>query len=188
MSIRRKLVVAALPAALLAGPLAGAAYAETPAPAFDIARSTPVAGGAGTLTFTPSGASPVTQVDVALSHDAPLLGVTVPTKAGWDAATTTYVTPSCGDKAVDHVTWTASGAPGAAADGFALNVGRFPAAADQITYTGTVTHADGTVEPFSATAGALGSSVAVRAEAPAPVAPAPTSWMTRLVTLVTSVV
>jgi hypothetical protein len=173
MSTRRRLALAiAVPAVLLGGPLAGSAMAapQLPTPAV-------VAGGSGTLTFaaTAEHGAPITRIDLALPVDTPLLGVTVPAVDGWTSATTDTVTPSCGAKAVDHVTWTATGAGDAPQGDFALQVGRFPAAADRLQYSGTVTYADGTVASL-ADAGTVSAAP--------PAAPAPTGgWLGRFTTL-----
>lgn len=200
MSTRRRLALAlALPAVLLGGPLVGSASADVQTPAPTVA-----AGGSGSLSFaaTADRAAPITRVDLALPVDAPLLDVSVPAVDGWTSTTTTSVTPSCGAKAVSHVTWTATGG-GIAPEGtgsFALQVGRFPAAADQLTYEGSVTYADGTVvgwsRPGSTAAArpvpfldlarsAATPTVAVSAEPstrPAPATTPTAGWFTNLMT------
>lgn len=202
MSARRRLLITlALPAALLVGPVAGSASADVEMPAYP---STPapatVAGGPGTLTLAAAaqGATPITEVEVTLPVDTPFQDVTVPAVDGWTSAAGTANLPSCGAEAVNHVTWTATGA-GIAPQGtgsFALQVGRFPAAADQVVYQGTVTYADGTTVPFTepGAAGAArpGAPVAVSAASTAPrldVAPAPVTggWMNSFVRMLTPV-
>jgi uncharacterized protein len=195
MSARRLLPALVLPAVLLAGPLADSAFA-------DVQTTAPgaVPGGTGTVTFTATaGTSPITRVEVALPTDTPLMDVTVPAVDGWTSATTDALLPSCGAETVNHVTWTATGGAPTATGDFAIQVGQFPKqSAEQVVFTGVVTHADGTVERFTepeapATPNVGASAVAVRAEASAP-APAPAlnltppaqgTWLTRMVTLLT---
>lgn len=143
MSARRLLLATVLPAALLAGPLAGAASASTPAPA--PAVTSPVS---GTLTFAARAeeGTPITKVEVDLPIGTPMQDVTVPAMDGWTSASTTVPLPSCGAEAVNSVTWTATGggvAP-AGTGNFAIQVGRV-ADADQVVFSGLVTYADGTV-------------------------------------------
>jgi hypothetical protein len=133
-----------------------------------------VAGGPGTLTFAAAAQrpTPITKVEVTLPVDTPMQDVTVPPTAGWTSAATTAPLPSCGAEAVNHVTWTATGA-GIAPQGtgsFALQVGRFPDAADQVVYQGRVTYADGTVVNWTASevASTPAAAVAVRAASTAP--------------------
>jgi Domain of unkown function (DUF1775) len=145
MSARRLLLATVIPAALLAGPVAGSASADTPPPGA-------VSGASGTVTFAAAaaGQSPITKIEVDLPTGTPLRDVTVPAMAGWTSATTKAALPSCGDEAVSSVTWTASGsgvAPQPAGE-FAIQVGSFPAT-DQMEFTGAVTYADGRVVGFT---------------------------------------
>jgi hypothetical protein len=212
MSARRLLLATLLPAALLAGPVAGSASAETPTPGA-------IGGAPGTLTFAAAAGeqTPIKKIEVDLPISTPLRDVTVPGMAGWTSATTTAALPSCGDEAVNSVTWTATGdgiAPQHTGN-FAIQVGSFPKA-DQMEFKGVVTYADGRVVNWTQSEGvrvpgfALGtlaslgaaSAVTLTAESAAPqpvvaaelqpVAPAAhdnpiSSWMNTFVKLVMSV-
>ena len=201
MPARRRLMLLVVPAALLAGPLADSASASVQIPAFaNVTAPAPaaVAGGPGTLTFAAVAQerTPITKVKVALPVDTPLQDVTVPAMDGWTSAATTAPLPSCGAEAVNHVTWTATG-DGIAPQGtgsFALQVGRFPNAADQVVYQGVVTYADGSVvrwtEPELSSTPATTVAVRAASTAPRPVDAAPATrgtWMSRFVNLVMSV-
>ena len=212
MNARRLLLATALPAALLAGPMAGAAMADTP-------TAPDISGTSGSVTFAAAAeGTAIKQIEVDLPMGTPMRDVTVPNMAGGTSATTTAALPSCGDQTVSSVTWTASGGgtapqqPGS----FAIQVGAFPAHADQMEFTGTVTYADGKVVNFDQPAGTqatdfartLSSSdaavtvtakstagtTAVQPVAPAAPALAPTTsvnpitnWMTTVVKSVLSV-
>lgn len=209
MSARRVLLATVLPAALLAGPVAGSASADTTTP--DV-----ISGGPGSVTFAAAaGQAPIKQIEVDLPTGTPLRDVTVPATPGWTSATTTAALPSCGDEAVSSVTWTATGdgtaspSPGS----FAIQVGSFPKA-DRMEFTGVITYADGMVVKWSQADGlgsdlvarpplGAASAVTVRAESSAPqpaalqpgalqpAAPAPqanptSSWVTTFFRMVMS--
>lgn len=201
MPTRRRLALALVfPAVLLGGPLAGSASADVETP-------TTVKAAPGTLTFAARAqeTTPITKVEVTLPVDSPMLDVTVPAVDGWTSAASTVAVPSCGAEAVDHVTWTATGA-GIGPEGtgtFALQVGRFPAV-DQLELGGLVTYADGRVvswteaasttparptTPFlDLTPGTAPPAVAVSAAPRPTVAPVPATsgWMGTVLNLVTS--
>lgn len=183
MSARRLLLATAIPVALLAGPVAGSASADTPTP------GAPTSEGPGTVTFAAAaGQTPIKQIEVDLPLGTPLRDVTVPATAGWTSATTNAALPSCGDETVSSVTWTAAGggiAPQQTGS-FAIKVGSFPKS-DQMEFDGVVTYADGRVVSWTQTEGVRtpgsaitglasggASAVTVSAESAAPnvVAPA----------------
>ena len=197
MSARRVLLATVLPAALLAGPVAGSASADTATP--DV-----ISGAPGTVNFAASGSTPITKIEVDLPISTPMRDVTVPAMPGWSASTTSAALPSCGDQAVSSVTWTATGAPQLTGS-FALQVGAFPTT-DQMDFTGTITYADGRAvtwtqpEAIGADRAALPSlgatpavTVTARSTAPQPTALQPTvltptgNWMTTFVRMVMSV-
>jgi periplasmic copper chaperone A len=212
MSARRLLFATVLPAALLAGPVAGSAFADTPTPV------APTSGGPGTVTFAAAaGQTPIKTIEVDLPIGTPLRDVSVPATPGWTSSTTKAALPSCGDETVSSVTWTATGGGIAAqhTGSFAIQVGSFPKT-DQMEFDGVVTYADGKVAnwtqqegvgaPGSALAklatGGAASAVTVKAEtaapqpiasvAPQPVAPATngnliTTWTNTFVKMVMSV-
>ena len=142
MRIRHLLIAAVIPGILIAGPLAGSALAHVEVDAPDAAQ-----GGSGTVTFSAESeeTTPLKKLEVVFPAETPMAKVTVPPMDGW-TSTVSNGDSQNGDPTVSRITWTATalGVPPGQTGKFAIQVGRFPEAAE-VVMKALVTYADGDV-------------------------------------------
>lgn len=151
MRARRFAVIAVASAALLAGPLAGAAAAHVVVSGDGASQ-----GGYATITFrVPTERDvPTTKIEIAMPQDTPIASVRVEPVPGWDASLikeppAVPMTDDDGasvDEVVSRVVWTATGEgilPGQF-ERFTISAGPLPAT-DTVTFKALQTYADGQV-------------------------------------------